>query len=270
MKKIITLVLAVAMLMTSVVALAETHATPNISTFATMKTKTNEGAHTITITLSKPVDRLLVNWAEKGAEPEELAVDENLKAVALTWGHKYMPGTTQYYATAWADEIQELTEGVIGYEPDTSEAIYALDGNVVVIKEVKFGTTVSNPGVPTKRVYINGPERVFTGEAAEKFVNADGTLKTTEWNAAIKAYMDQYGFTAKEMITVEPYYDTEGNLVASIQGLDSCPDVVRNPNFQTVIANRSQRAFFTVQGEWAVYYNRYGQIVGIEYFEGQF
>ena len=121
MKKIITLVLALALVLTSVVAIAETHATPNINTFATMKTKYNEKAGVITITLSKPVDRLLVKWAEKGAEPEELAVDENLQATALTWGHKYMPGTTQYYAT-WVDVNQKVTYDatVLGYDVENS------------------------------------------------------------------------------------------------------------------------------------------------------
>ena len=67
MKKVITLVLAIALLLTSVVALAD--GTPNINSFAKMTTKTSEGNGVITITLTKPVDRLLVNWAEKGAEP---------------------------------------------------------------------------------------------------------------------------------------------------------------------------------------------------------
>ncbi|MBQ7655330.1 MAG: hypothetical protein IJI53_05555, partial [Clostridia bacterium] len=78
MKKIVTLVLAIALLMTSVVAIAETHATPNINSFATMKVKYDESNRIYTITLSKPVDRLLIKWAEKGAEPEELAVGEDL------------------------------------------------------------------------------------------------------------------------------------------------------------------------------------------------
>ena len=73
MKKIITLVLAVALLMTSVMAFAETKGTPNINSFAKMTTKTDEAAGIITITMSKMVDRLLVNWVNKGAEPEELA-----------------------------------------------------------------------------------------------------------------------------------------------------------------------------------------------------
>ena len=91
MKKIITLVLALALVLTSVVAIAEAveapaapKGAPNVNSFATMKTKYNEKNHIITITLSKPVDRLLVKWAEKGAEPEELAVGEDLKATALT------------------------------------------------------------------------------------------------------------------------------------------------------------------------------------------
>ena len=43
-----------------------------------------------------------------------------------------------------------------------------------------------------------------------------------------------------------------------------------NRAFQTVVATPDQTAFMTVQGDWAVYYNRSGKIVGIELFEGQF
>ncbi len=49
MKKVITLVLAIALVLTSVVAIAETHATPNVNSFATMKTKYDEKNHIITM-----------------------------------------------------------------------------------------------------------------------------------------------------------------------------------------------------------------------------
>ena len=130
MKKVITLVLAIALVLTSVVALAD--GTPNINSFATMKVKYHElksepwGAPAYwEITLSKPVDRLLINWSGKGEEPEELAVDENLKATALKGSHKYMPGTSQYYAT-WVSVNHKVVmdEVYLGKDICSSEEVY--------------------------------------------------------------------------------------------------------------------------------------------------
>ena len=53
-----------------------------------------------------------------------------------------------------------------------------------------------------------------------------------------------------------------------IQGVSVKTEV--NKKLGTVIATPAQTAYMTVQGEWAVYYNRAGKIVGIEYFDGQF
>ena len=53
-----------------------------------------------------------------------------------------------------------------------------------------------------------------------------------------------------------------------IQGVSVKTEV--NKKLGTVIATPAQAAFLTVQGEWAVYYNRAGKIVGIELFDGQF
>jgi hypothetical protein len=254
MKKVITLVLAIALVLTSVVAIAETveapaapKGTPNVASFATMKTKYNESNHIITITLSKPVDRLLIVWAEKGAEPEELAVGEDLTATALTWGHKYMPGTTQYYAT-WETSVSNvLSEEYVGIDVDTSERIYNVTGS-----ELTGGTYG-----PVWNVTDLGPARDLEYGKAE---------------AQIAEYKADYAYA--DYIIVEPfaYIDADGNEVVEngyIQGV-SDPYKVINSNFQTVIATPAQTAYMTVQGEWAVYYNRAGKIVGIEYFDGQF
>ena len=260
MKKIITLVLALALVLTSVVAIAESveapaapKGTPNINTFATMKTKYNEGAGVITITLSKPVDRLLVKWAEKGAEPEELAVDENLQATALTWGHKYMPGTTQYYAT-WVDVNQKVTYDatVLGYDVENSETVYN-------IKD-KFSGHEDHLAFEYQYVY---PEVVLDPNAPISIEDQ------------IASYKAEFVGADEDYIIVLPfeYVDATGKTIkvnGSIKLADETFDGIDPKSIQTVIATPGQTAFMTVQGEWAVYYNRAGKIVGIEYFDGQF
>ena len=260
MKKVITLVLALALVLTSVVAIAESveapaapKGTPNINTFATMKTKYNEGAGVITITLSKPVDRLLVKWAEKGAEPEELAVDENLQATALTWGHKYMPGTTQYYAT-WVDVNQKVTYDatVLGYDVENSETVYN-------IKD-KFSGHEDHLAFEYQYVY---PEVVLDPNAPISVEDQ------------IASYKAEFVGADEDYIIVLPfeYVDATGKTIkvnGSIKLADETFDGIDPKSIQTVIATPGQTAFMTVQGEWAVYYNRAGKIVGIEYFDGQF
>ena len=257
MKKIITLVLALALVLTSVVAIAEAveapaapKGTPNVNSFATMKTKYNEKNHIITITLSKPVDRLLVKWAEKGAEPEELAVGEDLKATALTWAHKYMPGTTQYYATWESSVTYEETEEYKGIDIDTSERVYESTG---------FEYVDGWEGGPVVNVYDYAPLRVIEY----------GKLDEQD-----KEYLADYGLTKDDCVIVEPYkyINAKGEEVevsGSIQGFYGSYKYI-NHDFQTVTATPAQTAYMTVQGEWAVYYNRAGKIVGIELFDGQF
>ena len=99
MKKIAALVLALALLCSCTLAMAESHPTPHISTFAGMSTK--DHGTWIEITLTKPVDMLFVNWQGKGEKIEELAVTEDLKASVITVGHKYMPGVRFNNAGPW-------------------------------------------------------------------------------------------------------------------------------------------------------------------------
>ena len=254
MKKVITLVLAIALVLSSVVALAD--GTPNINSFATMKVKYHElkkepwGAPAYwEITLSKPVDRLLINWSGKGEEPEELAVDENLKATALKGSHKYMPGTSQYYAT-WVSVNNKVTydEVVLGYDVEASETVYA-------------SWTDSESGKPLAFQYeVVGPERELDPEAP---------ISIEDQIASYKA-----AYPGDDYIIVLPtkYTDLYGDeewTYGYIQ-LDDVDDGIDPKSIQTVIATPVQTAFMTVQGEWAVYYNRAGRIVGIEKFEGQF
>ena len=251
MKKIITLVLALALVLTSVVAIAETveapaapKGTPNINSFATMKTKYNEKAGVITITLSKPVDRLLIKWAEKGAEPEELAVGEDLTATALTWGHKYMPGTTQYYATWEGEGVDVLTETL--KDITTSERAYVVTGSSVV----GWGPVMVVKGA-------QAPVRELKWDKDDAVIDAQ--------IAAYKEMYEGYDFEVKL-----PTEDEAGYITGTLAYDEEDYTKVVNHNFSTVIATAGDVAFMTVQGEWAVYYNRAGKIVGIEYFEGQF
>ena len=265
MKKVITLLLALALVLTSVVAIAEEveaaapKATPNINTFATMKVKYygakfnnvqnwNKNDNYYLITLSKPVDRLLVKWAEKGAEPEELAVDENLKATALTWGHKQMPGTTQYYNTSVkqikgsSDTLTvTYTEKFQGYvDLKTSEKAYAIEDS----------TSSGTKQAGTKYV---GPKRVL--DNMETYVDEAAS------------YVTLYDFEEYDFAAPYEVYDAKTGEKIVVPGYIKGEKYVP---VTSVIATPADTAFMTVQGEWAVYYNRAGKIVGIEYFDGQF
>ena len=269
MKKVVTLVLAIALVLTSVVALAD--GTPNINSFATMKVKYHElksepwGAPAYwEITLSKPVDRLLINWSGKGEEPEELAVDENLKATALRGSHKYMPGTEQEYVT----EIDGVTLNnknttnfsatVLGYDVASSEVVYRTSesyspsymytnkvGTVAFEYEYNYPTVVLDPDAP---------------------ISVDDQ---------IDSYKNLYPGFDWEYTIVRPYtYVTSSGVTISVKGSivkdSDVLDGIDPESIQAVKATPLQTAFMTVQGEWAVYYNRAGRIVGIEKFDGQF
>jgi len=294
MKKVITLVLAIALVLTSVVAIAETveapaapKGTPNVASFATMKTKYDERNHIITITLSKPVDRLLIVWAEKGAEPEELAVGEDLTATALTWGHKYMPGTKQNYVT-WSNAT--VTQDAKWFNVGTSEEVYKVDPDSV-------------KGAPTN------PVAVLTTKTYAPTFTFDAPVTDADFDYTVADYKAKYPCADYEI--VKPHYvqkdtvsyDKFGNAIPGTANVEAdgksnvtnnwvkygtdpvnagdkvfVPGYIRgvdtkvefNNKYSTVVATPADTAFMTVQGEWAVYYNRAGKIVGIEYFEGQF
>ena len=92
MKKIVALVLAAVLLCSCVVALAEVPPIPQRDTFASMTTKTKNGV--ISITLSKPVDKLYACWPFE-LKVEELGVSESLTASAYLFGHYYQPGVAK-------------------------------------------------------------------------------------------------------------------------------------------------------------------------------
>lgn len=89
MKKIVALLLAALLLCSCVAALAEVPPVPSKSSFASMETLTKNGA--INILLSKPVDKLFVNWPNE-LKVVELALAEDLTASVLIGGQNTQPG----------------------------------------------------------------------------------------------------------------------------------------------------------------------------------
>ena len=242
------------------------------------------------ITLSKPVDRLLINWAEKGAEPEELAVDENLKATALKGNHKYMPGTTQSRkALPVAPEAPDPTVAHDTVEKDWVE----VKPSEWVYKTVK--TTEEKRNNPVNYVETTTKESKWYYPKGYEYTDKD-------WEFIVEAYKLQYPSDDYEIVRPGPVTKTVevkdkfGNVSTKqepvknergvvlyhdgyIQGISvkteknekvDLPVAPEAPVVSTVDANPLQTAFMTVQGEWAVYYNRAGRIVGIEKFDGQF
>ncbi|MBR3019467.1 MAG: hypothetical protein IKH57_20710 [Clostridia bacterium] len=295
MKKIITLVLALALLMTSVVAIAETHATPNINSFATMTVKyvgakfarnttynnnPKKNDEYYEITLSKPVDRLLVNWTGKGEEPEELAVDENLKATAIVWNHKYMPGTEESYVTTYTKNnvTKKLT---VNYKETVSESFTGL-----FEKEVVGSETIYHPLYNASTSYSPSSNHdVYTYQREYYYPTRtlDVTMKDPDgnrisWEDQVAEYMSDYPAASVFDYTIvapQKVVDAKTGKVTWINGSIKRDAIitdgdVKPEQIQTRVATPAQTAFMTVQGEWAVYYNRAGKIVGIEYFEGQF
>jgi len=300
MKKVITLVLAIALVLTGVVAIAETveapaapKGTPNINSFATMKVvyhgakfnnrqNWNLDENYYEITLSKPVDRLLICWAEKGAEPEELTVGEDLKATALAWNHKYMPGTIQ---TVKAKPVA----------PDPTVAKDVIEKGWVEVKPSEWAYQTVKTTSEKRDGAVNYVETTIKDEKWE----LNDVYSDKDWEYIVAEYMNAYpddeydivrpGYVTKEVeekdkfgnVTIKsvPVTDDAGNKIFKpgyIQGIsvklekNDKIDLPKAPVVQTVIATPAQTAFMTGQGEWALYYNRAGKIVGIEYLEGQF
>ena len=279
MKKIITLVLAVALLMTSVMAFAETKGTPNINSFAKMTTKTDEKNGIITITMSKMVDRLLVNWTDKGAEPEELALDENMQATAIIWGHeKAMPGTKQTKGSVtWTNPYKEILVNPDGAEEAAYEFAYGEDGDGDIYLEAY------------EEAYEAALEELEDEDLADAAATLAGLAACVDFAKEVRLEVEKMnqrlveaaGATATVVAPSKTYLkDVEGKsyildvngdkiVVDYKDGLVYTAKKTSNPA-QTRKAYPADHAYLTVQGDWAVYYNRAGKIVGVELFEGQF
>ena len=202
MKKVIALALAIALLLGCTVAFAEStesHPTPHISTFAKMHTYDN--GQYITITLDKPVDKLFVRWHNAGGKivPEELAVTEIdgvYEATALKVGHKYMPGTSQYYAT-WITNcrLAELkASGLYGRTIESSEVTVGmvengeLDAAVLEFAEKHLGWRIdyTEPGY----VEIAGVKVPVAGKLQAV---KDNFIQVVTANASQEAYITLQG-----------------------------------------------------------------------------
>ncbi|MBR5111779.1 MAG: hypothetical protein IK099_16480 [Clostridia bacterium] len=96
MKKITALILAVVLLCSCIPALAA--AVPGVDTFAGMKVKTK--GDKVTVTLTKPVDKLYANWPSE-YELVELAVSSDLTASVLTTRHSYQLGVVYNELAPW-------------------------------------------------------------------------------------------------------------------------------------------------------------------------
>ena len=141
---------------------------------------------------------------------------------------------------------------VLGYDVENSETVYN-------IKD-KFSGHEDHLAFEYQYVY---PEVVLDPNAPISIEDQ------------IASYKAEFVGADEDYIIVLPfeYVDATGKTIkvnGSIKLADETFDGIDPKSIQTVIATPGQTAFMTVQGEWAVYYNRAGKIVGIEYFDGQF
>lgn len=301
MKKIITLVLAIALLMTSVVAIAETKATPNVNTFATLKTKMNEKTHIWTLKFSKPVDKCWVLWTDKGEEAEEVAVGEDLIATVLTWSHKYMPGTKQIYGTnhatdvvttSWVDnpDYDAATASEIKYKKAATVAAGKRNGVVYYIDTVTKDDewTIEQFDYKDAKGKIKTAYEVTGKTAADDFTFQTDNIAYIKYKYAVEhpgqnlevtapskvtvaqKGTNKWGETVVNNVAVKAWADDEASLYVDGKIVGTVTVREYNPNANTVIATPDQAAIATLQGEFLVYYNRGGNIVGIEPYEGQF
>ena len=235
MKKMFALVLTIALLLTSVAAFAETHPTPNVSYFAQLKVKTSDTAYSLKFT--KPVDRLFIIWSDTGLQ--EMMVDEKLSAYIFRSGHKYLAG---------------IEERVV---PEKSTEIY--DGKKLIYQDTQVDPVTGNEIVKEVKTYVKTQVLKFSNNMA----------------CEIAKFSDQYKDYQIEVIEPTHLVDEDGKDIYIDGALKAYKvETVYNRypgKRKTNVAIPSQAAFVTLQDdEWVVYYNRSGQIVGIEYYDGQF
>ncbi|MBR3019289.1 MAG: hypothetical protein IKH57_19780 [Clostridia bacterium] len=96
MKKLAALLLAAMLLCSCVTALAA--GMPDTASFATLKVAVD--GDIVTVTLSKPVDKLYANWPSE-FELVELAVSDSLKASVFTGRHNYQMGVLDNGNDEW-------------------------------------------------------------------------------------------------------------------------------------------------------------------------
>lgn len=253
MKRAAVLILAFFLLLSSTVAFAENHPTPPVSTFAEMRVKTSDTAYSIA--LSKPVDLLFINWTD-GSGLQELLVDEDLRAYAFRAGHKYLAGIQERVSTARSTEIydgKELIYRDIQLDPITGYEI---------VREVK--TYVR------KQVLKHDKDLEKNILEFEKRYGGDYHIELIEPEQVFAEAQDRNGNTVKVPVKDENGDDVylDGEIKAYTLEIKYNSKESRR---KTNVATPDQVAFVTLQeDEWVVCYNRSGQIVKIEYYEGQF
>ena len=105
MKKIAVLLLAVMLLCSCASALAANPPLPPLDSFSSMTTLTKNNV--IYITLSKPVDKLYINWPSE-LHIAELGVTENLTSAAYIGGQTSQPGVAKHVELLNACPSQRL------------------------------------------------------------------------------------------------------------------------------------------------------------------
>lgn len=236
MKKVFALILTIALLLTSVAAFAETHPTPNVSSFAQLTVKTSDTAYSLKFT--KPVDRLFIIWSDTGLQ--EMMVDERLNAFVFRSGHKYLAGIEERFV------------------PEKSIEIY--DGNKLIYKDTQVDPVTGNEIAKEVKTYKYS-QVLHYGDNLDQQIEA-----FKQWHGQDYEY---------EVIEPQHSLDEDGKDVYTLGCIKAYTvETKYNPKEakrKTNVAVPSQAAFITLQDdEWVVYYNRSGQIVGIEYYDGQF
>jgi hypothetical protein len=263
MKKVLALVLALVLLCSASVALAASKvkapaningfeglpATPALSTFASMKTK--QRGNTITVTLTKPVDKIEANWCGYKEVPEELTLDENNVAKVNTAGHKYQLGV--HWTNEYVRDINwnSYVEIPIGTDPAEYSALRAQAARYV--DKYYYCLEYNLPRYELYRVSNGGDVLVKTiqeknlTEKQKAHIEEDGTPENTRSN--------QYwlGWTYSVNKAGDPIYGVDGEAYAWRQ------------LFLAGVASAQDIAYITQQNEWTVCYNRKGQIVSFTY-----
>lgn len=169
MKKTIALILAAVILCSCAAALAETPAMPYADTFASMTTVTK--GDKITITLSKAVNKLYVNWPND-LKLVELAVTPELKASVYTIGQTTQPGVAEVVTLyVNGDRVERPVgtkldrafitlqgEWIVSYNRhgDIVDITYAGAGDIQAIRNVAFKLLGE---VSTGRLILNSPRK---------------------------------------------------------------------------------------------------------------
>ena len=112
---------------------------PSIFSFAVLSPVSSGDGKSITVFLDKPVDRIWANWMGKDEQPEELKLDDHLRATFSTENHKYQVGT-KWVGNYKYDEKGPRQEIVWGAYPSyiswATNRVKLLNGSDVPVRVV--------------------------------------------------------------------------------------------------------------------------------------